>query len=557
MKTLISAIFVIGLIVAPTRAQESAAAELIRRVPDDLGLCLVVHDLRGQLERWQKTDWFKLMEKNPLVAALLEKKEIQDLREFENILRQFLKFDYAMLRDDFVGDGVVLAYQPGQPDQGISEKGLVLLKPRKADSFEDVINAVNDAQMQSGEVKSLDERKHNGQLYTRRALDRTSQYYFRKDNVFVFSNDEDLLKDVIARPIDGPAPRRDLWLKAGMNNAAVSAFLNPRTFDKELAKQVKAKSGTESAAFQKVIDIWKGLDGIFVSLHGDDTLELRLTILARPGTLPGKLWANPGPPPVELWHRFPTDALISAALPVDFAGVFKQVQQLMPEKDVRGINDLVQNKVGAATGLNVLGDVLPNLGPDIGFCVSLPEGTAIPQAIVALAVKPLPKERPADQAIAKAIAMGVGAGILAHNLNNPHPFKLEKITQGMIELTVVKNEKLLPPGVHPTYALKDGFLLVASSPEAIADFRVRETPPANGETPLVRIAPRQWSRLIKTHRQEAINHLVLKNNEPLQAATTLVDGLSEGLNAFQSLTLSQRNAGGLAVWTLRLTPAKN
>ena len=33
----------------PARAQETAAAELLRCVPDDLALCLTVHDLRGHV----------------------------------------------------------------------------------------------------------------------------------------------------------------------------------------------------------------------------------------------------------------------------------------------------------------------------------------------------------------------------------------------------------------------------------------------------------------------------------------------------------------------------
>src|SRR4051794_429207 len=91
-------VLVAGLMPAP--AQEPATAELLRRVPDDLGLCVVVSDLRGQLERWQKQEWFKKIEANPLVAAVRNSPELAQVKRFQKQIQQQLGVDLDRVRDD-------------------------------------------------------------------------------------------------------------------------------------------------------------------------------------------------------------------------------------------------------------------------------------------------------------------------------------------------------------------------------------------------------------------------------------------------------------------------
>src|SRR5262249_16622093 len=149
--------------------------------------------------------------------------------------------------------------------------------------------------------------------------------------------------------------------------------------------------------------------------------------------------------------------------------------------------DGLKKSVGAALGLNVLRDVLPNVGPDWGVCV-LPTATLSspgpadegktaqvdqavwPQAVAALAVRPGDKK--VDQALLKGVHLAAGALVFFYNQSHSDdPIQLKNTVQDKVEITYLANDKLFPRGVQPAFTLKDGYLIVASSPAAIAGFK--------------------------------------------------------------------------------------
>src|SRR5687768_6767289 len=70
-------------IAAPCPAQTPLPRdELLRLVPKDFGLCLIVNDLRGQTEKWQASNWFKSLSSSALGRSLLAAPEVQDLLKF-------------------------------------------------------------------------------------------------------------------------------------------------------------------------------------------------------------------------------------------------------------------------------------------------------------------------------------------------------------------------------------------------------------------------------------------------------------------------------------------
>src|SRR4029450_4106044 len=134
--------------------------------------------------------------------------------------------------------------------------------------------------------------------------------------------------------------------------------------------------------------------------------------------------------------------------------------------------DLQVLKNLGALGLNVTRDILPNIGPDLGFAVTLPDGNGMPRALVALAAKSAPKEAPVDQMLIKSAQLFVGLAVFEYNRkNNDKPVHIRSVQQGDVEVKYLAQDKLFPPGIQPAIALKDGYLLFASAPEAIADFR--------------------------------------------------------------------------------------
>jgi hypothetical protein len=560
MSTMISRIFLatfvaLGFSAGAAHAQE-AAAELLQRVPDNFGFCLVINDLAGQSERWTKAPWFAKLRENPLVRGVLDGKEVGDLLRLEQEVKKRVDLDFAFLFEEILGHAVVLAYQPPAKGQPSSEKGLLLIKTRKAETIADFVEKVNQLQSNLGELTSLEDRKYKNQAYYRRVHQNATHFYFVKDATLAISNHEDVIQNLLDRDTKAASARRDQWLSARLTKSVATLWINPRTFDAEFVHQAKNKTGPEGAALQSIVAFWQGLDGLFVSVQGDDAPELRLTLLARPGTPAAKAWNTPPAPPAELWRRFPENALLSGAFTVDFAKALKKLKDSLSEKDA-GIELLVQKNLAAATGLDVYREMLPNLGPDIGFALTLPEGASLPRGLVALAVQSAPKEAPVDQTLLKAANLFLGLAIFDYNRKNTDPIRVRTLQQDGVEVKFLDQDKIFPSSVQPALALKEGYLLVGSSPDAIADFRADRSPAAaSAETPLLKMAPREWSRLMKAQRQAMIDHLVKKHRDTPAAAANVVDGIAAGLELFQSLNLTQRAAAGQSAWTLRLTPAK-
>jgi hypothetical protein len=149
----------------------SAAAprdELLRLVPEDVGFCLVVQDLRGHLEQLQESPFVQQFHRSPLGQVLHNAKEMQKLLEVEKQLQKSFRLDWARLRDDIFGDAIVLAYRPGPPDKPGQEQDLILIRARDADFLTQLVDRINQAQKGAGELQEVEPRQHQGQKYFRR-----------------------------------------------------------------------------------------------------------------------------------------------------------------------------------------------------------------------------------------------------------------------------------------------------------------------------------------------------------------------------------------------------
>ncbi len=209
-------------------------------------------------------------------------------------------------------------------------------------------------------------------------------------------------------------------------------------------------------------------------------------------------------------------------------------------------------------GADFLKEVLPNLGPDIGFTIlAADDPKQVPLGLFALGVKSLPKEAPVDQLLHKSIQFFAGLAIFEYNRKNADPIRIRSVQQGSTEVKYLVQDKLFPAGFQPALALKDGYLLLATAPEAIAKFRAQPagiTTP--GEVPLVKISPPELARLMKQRRDLLLDQMVQKGKESPAAAGQILDGLIEGLDLFHALHFVHRAGDHQSALILRLIPAK-
>jgi hypothetical protein len=541
----------------PLSAQTPPPDDLLALVPKEFGFCLAVNDLRGHWQRLEQAPWIQALKQAPLGQAILNAPEFQDLAKFERDLKQHLGVDWPSLRDDVLGDTLVFAYRP--PSAGDAEQGLVFVKPRRPEALSGLIGRLNELQKKAGELKELEEKSHRGVTYYRRVHAKNTHYYFRDGGVFGFATHEDVLRAALEQKATGGAIRLALH-RAGAERAAAALWLNPRFFDAELAEKVRLALGAEGQVLQSFLEHWKALDAVVLSFDIKDDLELRMTLLARPGDLPpaAKAWFTRRGQVSELWQRFPANSVLTLAGRTDFKALADGLLEVAPAPIRKMLDDELRKTVGVAVGLDPFQDVLPNLGPDWGICL-LPAsaGKQFPQGLAALAVKPGSKSVAVDQSLFKALHLAVEFGKFAHNRGNNDGLQHLKMRQGDVEIWYLAQDKLFPAGFQPAYALKDGYLVLATSPAAIELFQRPKTEFATtDDIPILRVSPTELAQLLRLHRERVLEQVMQKNGQSRSAAGENLDGLLAVLDVCRQITVGQRAGDGQIAWSVRLQMAR-
>ena len=142
-----------------------AREALLRLVPDDVALCLVVTDLRTQGDKLMKSPWVKALKDAPFAKALGDAPELLKLTEVRKQIQKHLQIDWNQLRDEILGDAVVFAYRPALPGQAEKEACLLLLQARNPGLLKLLIDRLNQDQKRTGDLKDLKTRDYKGLTY--------------------------------------------------------------------------------------------------------------------------------------------------------------------------------------------------------------------------------------------------------------------------------------------------------------------------------------------------------------------------------------------------------
>ena len=376
------------------QAQDTSARdELLRYIPKGTGLCFVVHDLRGQAARWDKSPWIQALKKSALAQAFIDTPEFKNLLKLQLDLKKHLDIDWPTLRDEVLGDAVVFAYQPGPPGKPEEEQGVLLIRARQAQVLAKLLDSLNRVQKAGGELKDLETREYKGMHYVRRQEQKETHYYYLQGPFLAYTGKEELLKRILDQKQQGnsEAPPLALQLKkAGADQAAACLWINPRFLDAELQQKTAGLAGPEAILFKVFQNHWNAFDALVVSAAAQDNLELRLTILARDKDLPAAtrdLFAGP-PQPSDLWGRFPDNAIVSLAGRIDAGKLTDSILDLTPPDYRQTLQKSLQPLITLA-GLDLAKDVAPQIGPDWGLCLlPAPDPQKLPMLLAALAVQP-------------------------------------------------------------------------------------------------------------------------------------------------------------------------
>ncbi|HMF11174.1 MAG TPA: DUF3352 domain-containing protein, partial [Gemmataceae bacterium] len=502
--------------------------------------------------------------KSPMGALLHNDPDWQKLNAGREQAEALLGLDWTKLRDDILGDAVVFAYRPGKADQPNTDQALILLRARDPQALAKLVERINALQKAGGEVKAVEAREHNGLSYFQRVDAKAAPFYALLGPVLAVSSDEAFLREALGLRSRGaagePVLAQRLRQLLGAEKRVASFWINPRAFDAAVTAKAEQVQDAQKAVLANFLSYWKAVDGAAVGVGLQEDFTLTLAVRARTERLSpaARRFFAEAAKPSDLWRRFPANAMFAFAGRFDASAIEEMLGEFLTPQTRRALHDGLDRFVGAALDKNVVKDVLPCIGPDFGFCVTPPDDDAkswLPNAVLALRVRPGDKPPYVDQSLFAALTGLAQAAVIDHNGKHAQRMTFKTQLQDRVEVKYLAGAAHLPAGLEPAFALKDGYLVVASSPEAIRRFEATAAPPPAGEAPLLRISLKEVRRYVEARRPELAAALAEHGKTASKDVEKQLDELLLGLRAFDRLEISQRSADGQAALTLRVRMA--
>ena len=567
---LVAVLLVAAFWALPLRA-DTPREQLLRYVPEKVGFCLVLNDLRSQSDALFESPFVQQFLQSPLGKALALSDEIKQLSNTEADIKSQLGVDWKQLREEIFGEAVVLAYRPGPPGKPEQEQGLILVQARNAKLLAKLIDQLNAGQKASGDLKTLESKQFEGATYFQRTEKKDTNFYYLDGSTLMFSGQESMLKEALAqhsalKESEAPVTRR--FRELGADKALLSLWINPRAFDAQLeaSSQDKTKTAAEIAFAGALIQYWKALDSVVVSVALDKELKARIGFQTRVADLPvpARQFLKQAAQPSEVWSAIPDDALFAVGGRVDVAALFEMLGEFMPEANRQSARDDLNRSVAAALGKeDFFKEVLPHIGPDFGFYLSAPSTADkgwFPQAVLAVRVGDAGEKPPFREALLSALDGYARLATVGYNKLHPkEKMSLKTVVQGNREVKYLVNENGFPAGFRPAAGLHEGYLVFASSPEVLGRFADTFKPGVAKfaeEVPLARASLKDLRRWLK-ERQAVLTPIMAEQNKLTKdEAQQRMTALLSGLEFVDRLEISQRATPGQVVFTLTVQTAQ-
>jgi hypothetical protein len=551
-------------------AAATALEELLRLAPSDAAFCVAVQDLSDQLQRLGRSATVARLAATPFGRAIRESPEAQKLAAFDGQLRSRLDITWQQIRDDIFGNAVLMTYTPGPPGKPEAEAGLMLIYPRRPGVLGGLITRLNDLQKKSGEITSLEQRTHRNQPYfVRHKKIGGDEFFCFRGPVLAYSDKEAAVQGVIdndwnVMPTrDGLPPLATRWRSLGVERDFIIWWINPRAFDAAVAAKVADARGAEAAFLGTFERYWKAIDGITVTLNLTPDANINVTVQAKTDALPaaGRRLAEEAARPSAVWSSIPENALFAAAGRVPWDTAAEAGGEFLTADARRNVRDAVDRTAGAVLGRDVLPDLFRHLGPDWGMCVTPPESDSKgwrPTLTAALRVRPGGEgSSPIEQRVLDGLDFTARLAVLSYNSRQVAPLRMRMEPQDGVAVRVIDGGQL-PPGLQPAFAWKGGYLVLASTPEAVRKFVPPSPSPGNdasspnAEVPLMRLALQGWATYIRNYRRQVAAYLADAYALPPADADARINRLVDALELFNGVEVVQRTAPGRATITVRL-----
>ena len=543
-----------ALLAAPLRAA-APRDELLRFVPPDIGFCVVLQGLRDTGAALSSSPFMEQFHQSAAGKALQDSKEVHKLLGIEEDLKKNFGIGWDDLRNDILGDAVVFAYRPGKSGE---DQGLMLIRARDGKVLSDLVNRFNKQQMTDHKLKEIKELRHKGVVYFARVEEETTTYYHLRGPVLVFSGQEEMLQRALDLDRDAPPgaePLLTTWLRElGADRALLAVYLNPRALDAEYA----AKAARPGGEFLKTFLVyWKAIDGMALSLTLDRDATLAVGVRGRAEALPApaqKLFGELAKPS-DLWRQCPDNALLAICARIDFAALVGVLGDFL---DPDNRQKLSQDLNRFLDSENAAKRVLPFVGPDVALWLAAPTDAThlIPEALFALRTRVVEKGDRVDEALLDRIKVFAELAKLGFNQRFPDkPLVKDTVTIDKQEVKFFRSEAL-PVGLRPAFALKDGFLMLAGTPDLVGRFVAPPPSSAEGPAPLLRVSFKAWRSYVEARRVGLTKMLVEKEKLTQDEAAERIDDVLAALAFVDRLDVRLQAGKGHAVVSIVVQTAR-
>lgn len=474
---------VLGVLLGPIAGDAPAVGDrpadgLLRLVPPDAGLTLVVEDLRDHARSFLASPLAASLRELPAVRDWLNSDDFRKLQVSRRELEAGLKTDLATIRDEILGDAVVLAMHLPEGASPEAARGLMLARHRDRDLAAKLVDALNRAQQ--AEIARLVPTTWKGVTYQRRAFrpnTKPDEWYALLDgNVFAWSNSEALIRGVIDRQAGGdsaqglagvPAFRR--LREAQPARPVASLFADPRFLERILGNAPGPRREDEERVNRLLLSYLKAVDYAALTAESRDGLVLHLRQEIAADRLDAGLrhWAASPGSTGPLLGRVPASTIALAAGNFDFAPVFDILSALVPAGDRPRLDLLAEITRGAWPDKDFRSEILPQLGPGLLVFAERPVASAAMPPWVAVLGLSGPEGR-GDAALAKSIGGILRAALALVALQTPAgnaPGRIETRTIGGVTITGLQGG-----GRSLAFAVEADRVVLGHSPEGIARY---------------------------------------------------------------------------------------
>ncbi|MBA4187240.1 MAG: hypothetical protein C0467_04395 [Planctomycetaceae bacterium] len=511
-------IFVLLLAAPPVLA--GPRDELLRVAPPDAALVVVVQNARGHVRSLIESPFAEWLPSTAIGKKLLSSVDLKQVRDVASNVLPALGTTPQSLLDDVVGDAVAFAYSPAPDGKPAEERAVILIRPGKPEALAKIVEKLNDIQKQSGELKAIVRREHEGaEYFERQKPEGGGEFYCFRNGVFAFSGFEADIKAVIDRDKSAPKDKPPVLVvrmqRLGVADAAVVVLVNPRPLDGEVKAKVAAARPAERRLFLRFEEIWTSVEFAAVSVSLDKNLELGLSLRFHPEKVPAdvKKWLI-GPRESRIAEALiPTNALLGVAGHARATELLELAISLAPMPEGQpGVKEWVGKTLGAVVGQDKLPQLLESLGPNWAMWAEPPvKDGFLPTVVAAVEVSGEGDRRTnAEKTLLQAVEFGFQTVRVAYNTKHADQIELQETkdaTTGVVIKSLV-NVKGFPPGFRPSFAMRNGYLVLATSPEAIKVFRVpTDSQPVRDYVTLARISGTQTRAYLLAHGEKLAQFL--------------------------------------------------